>query len=482
MSAIRERLEYALACQSDRGRREEDQARCAIDPAWWCARWVWTYDPRVSPAWMPLQPWPKQAEYLRWLALRLRGGGPSTVVKPRDVGASWLNAAFGVWCLLYLPGSSVGYSSRKLMYVDSGSPDSTFGKVRAILDRLPGWMRPQITQQTRTPAPLIRVANGAELKGEGGDNVGRGGRSGLYFVDEFAYYDRQLAVESAVAEAARVVVYCSTYGAPTDRFRRLTETEGVPCFRFAWTDDPRRGEGWLEAKRRVTDDVHFRRDILCDPDASLSGQVFRPEWLDACFAADFQPTGMMELGYDPAGDGSSRPMVAWRRGPCVVRLDEARGAHDEARATWVAREASRATVYYDASGGWGESARRVLGRYGVPVLGSAPVPDGVPDYLELAGNMRAALYLELRQRARNTWLREEGVDVAVEDCLDLPREPRLKAQLLSLTMTERSGGRLLLESKQTLRARGVASPDDADAVAYSFAGEVIGRAGAVGGY
>ena len=468
------RYARAIECARSPTARRSELRDCASDPAYWAHRWVWTYDPRISPAWMPMELWPRQAEYLRWLCLRLRTPGPSTVVKPRDIGASWLGAAFGVWCLLFLEGASIGYSSRKLMYVESGSIDSTFGKIRAILSYLPKWMRPE-TKSAKTPMPFIlSAATGTEIKGEGGDNVGRGGRCTIYILDEFAYMEHQAEVESAVSEAAGSVVYCSTYGAPTDRFRRLTEAPGVPSFRFAWTDDPRRDDAWLERKRATTDPIHFRRDVLCDPDASLSGQIFRPEWVDACIDAELQGKGDVEAGYDPAGEGASEAMFSLRRGPCVLRLEPVPGIHDESRAQWVSRESGRGIVFYDAGGGWGESARRVLGARGEAVNGGAPVSDGAPDHADLGANVRAGMYLELQWRARNTWLRAQGEDVPPGDCLSLPEDPKLREQLLSLTMVERSGGRLYVESKAEMRKRGISSPDRADAVAYAFAGPIIG--------
>ena len=192
---LRTRYRHLLTCD-----HAAELSRCSRDPVYWINTWCWTYDPRRPDIrWIPFELWPAQDQYIRWLISVVRRGGPSTVVKPRDVGASWLNAAFAVWCLCYLEGASIGMASRKLMYVESGSPDSLFGKAWSILERLPQWMRPPV-RRVRSPMPLIRnLSNGSELKGEGGDNVGRGGRSLWYLLDEAAYLEDQESVESAVA-------------------------------------------------------------------------------------------------------------------------------------------------------------------------------------------------------------------------------------------------------------------------------------------
>jgi hypothetical protein len=51
----------------------------------------------------------------------------------------------------------------------------------------------------------------------------------------------------------------------------------------------------------------------------------------------------------------------------------------------------------------------------------------------------------------------------------LPNSDSLQADLVSCGYKYDSSGRLLLESKQDMRKRGVVSPDEADAVALCFA-------------
>ena len=53
--------------------------------------------------------------------------------------------------------------------------------------------------------------------------------------------------------------------------------------------------------------------------------------------------------------------------------------------------------------------------------------------------------------------------------LKLPDSNSLQADLVSCGYKHDSSGRVLLESKQDMRRRGVPSPDEADAVALTFA-------------
>ena len=78
---------------------------------------------------------------------------------------------------------------------------------------------------------------------------------------------------------------------------------------------------------------------------------------------------------------------------------------------------------------------------------------------EQFGNRRAELYHGLRERYRSGEIAHAAP------------WPRLREQLTALRYRFSSRGQWLVESKEELRARGIASPDQADAVALCFAPE-----------
>ena len=81
-------------------------------------------------------------------------------------------------------------------------------------------------------------------------------------------------------------------------------------------------------------------------------------------------------------------------------------------------------------------------------------------------NLRAELWHDMRE-----WLAQ---DAAVQ----IPDDDRMLGDLTSLGYKFDSSGRLQIESKDELRARGLKSPDTADALALTFAvGEFMGSAG-----
>ena len=155
--------------------------------------WGTTFDPRQDDGKkkIPFILFPKQEAYVRWVydlwRARKRGLGE----KSREVGFTWLCVACAACMWLFESQSVIGFGSRKKELVDNGDndPDSIFWKVRFFIDNLPEIFLPRDWKQGRKAMVVPNKENGAVIKGEIGDEIGRGGRSSLYFADEFAHLD-----------------------------------------------------------------------------------------------------------------------------------------------------------------------------------------------------------------------------------------------------------------------------------------------------
>jgi hypothetical protein len=78
------------------------------------------------------------------------------------------------------------------------------------------------------------------------------------------------------------------------------------------------------------------------------------------------------------------------------------------------------------------------------------------------GNMRAQIWGDMRD-----WLKSASI----------PNDRFLKTDLISPMMKPDSKGSIFLESKKDMKARGLASPDAADAIALTFSYPVANREG-----
>jgi hypothetical protein len=163
------------------------------EPVKFIEHWCITYDPRnagtMLPTLMPFIMFPKQKELVQFLHSCLLNQESGLIEKSRDMGATWICCAFSIWLWRFVPGSSVGWGSRKETLVDKiGDPDSIFEKLRMVIFNIPRIFWPKgfafkehcSYMKITNPDPQSK----STIAGESGDNIGRGGRKSLFFKDE----------------------------------------------------------------------------------------------------------------------------------------------------------------------------------------------------------------------------------------------------------------------------------------------------------
>lgn len=184
-------------------------------------------------------------------------------------------------------------------------------------------------------------------------------------------------------------------------------------------------------------------------------------------------SGPLVVGYDPAWKGSDRHSMAFRRGRKVIKIESRAKLDTMAGAGWAKQVLDNdkpARMFIDVGGvGAGVYDRLVEMGYGDTVtainFGSSPLE---PQPLDEAGrpkggyvNRRAEMWGKSKE-----WLEEpSGVDIPDEDPLQADAcAPGYKYDSLT---------RVLLESKEDIRKRGLRSPDEWDAVVLTFAEPVV---------
>jgi phage terminase large subunit len=479
-------LAYRRLARRTRRTRALERALCAQDLEHWLCHWAWTFDPREPVSTLPFDPFPRQREFLRWLSARESAQEDGLVEKSRDMGVTWLCCAFALHRWLYRDGYKVGFGSRKLDLVDRlGDPDSIFEKLRFLYQNLPEWMLPTGFDpgEHDCEAKLLNPANGSAVTGEGGDNVGRGGRATVYFLDEAAFVEHPERVDRSLSQTTRVRVDLSTPNGAGNPFYRKRFSGTVPVFVFDWRDDPRKGDAWYAGQRRRLDPVTLAQEVDRDYTASVEGVTIPGAWVQAAVGLDLPPSAVPSVaGWDVAEEGSARNVLIPRRGPRAFAPLEW-GRMNTTEGAWhAARECARlgvAALFYDcvgpgmgAKGTFAASEQR-LPFTAVAVSGSASPTDAVwPDgrtSKEVFLNLRAELWWLLRCRFERAYeYRAQGVNHRPEDMVSIPAHPDLVAQLSLPLYSYTSTGKIRIESKEDMRRRGVKSPDFADALVYAF--------------
>jgi hypothetical protein len=166
------------------------------------------------------------------------------------------------------------------------------------------------------------------------------------------------------------------------------------------------------------------------------------------------------IGVDPARFGADATVIAIRQGRDIVRIDRHRGDDTMTVVGHIIEainEFKPTLVVIDEGGlGAGIVDRLKEQRYKVKGVNfgnksSKPI---------MYGNKRAEMWGLMRE-----WLKTASI----------PNDKFLKTDLISPMMKPDSRGTIFLESKKDMKARGLASPDAADAICVTFAFPVAHR-------
>lgn len=488
------------------------------DPVAWINHWAVTYDPRKAgtpiPTTMPFVLFKRQEELAEFLLSCILEQQNGLAEKCRDMGATWLCAAFSVWLWLYWPGATVGWGSRKEQLVDKiGDPDSIFEKMRIIIRNLPKFMLPKGFDEA-THMPFMKITNpetGSTITGEAGDNIGRGGRKLIYFKDESAHYERPEKIEAALADNTNCQIDISSVNGPGNVFHRRREagrewaagqplsTDRVNVFIMDWRDHPAKDQAWYDQRKAKAESdglLHvFAQEVDRNYFAAVAGVIIPADWvasaIDAHIKLGFDDSGAWRAALDPADEGGDLHALAIAKGS-VIHSVEDWGQGDTGAATRKAVDELRGktvALQYDSIGvgaGVKSEANRLRdddllpeGITFVPWSAGAGVLDPdehvipgdreSPIWKDFAANLKAQAWWQLRRRFERTHKAiTEGERHDPADMISLPSTmPGLSSLRKELSQATRGKtGALKMVVNKT--PEGTRSPNKADALVMAF--------------
>ena len=473
------------------------------NPAQFISDWGCTVDPRNVerrlPALVPFILFPRQVEWVEWIVDHWRRQLPGLTEKSRDMGMSWL--AIGLSCTLcvFHPGMSIGFGSRKEEYVDKiGSPKSLFYKARVFMQNLPVEFRAGFIAER--DAPHLRLnfpETGSNISGEAGDNIGRGDRAAIYFVDESAFLERPLLVEASLSQTTNCRQDISSANGMANPFAQKRHSGRIDVFTFYWRDDPRKDQAWRDKQDEILDEVVIAQEIEIDYSASVSGVVIPVKWIrasiDAHIRLNVKPTGSREGAMDIADEGPDRNAFCMAHGILVEDVIEWSGNGKDVfwsveKAFDLCDEHDLKRFRYDADG-MGAAARgdaRILNekrkKEGKNLIDVTPFrgSEGVvrPDSEDVKGrknadyfyNHKSQSWIRLQTLFKNTYRAVvEGKPFHPDEIISISSKMRLREQLISelsqVTYAENGVGKILINKTPD----GTKSPNLADAVMIRFA-------------
>lgn len=512
--------------------RDDENVRHAVlthyetNPVDFILDWTTTYDPRKKgdePKRMPFCLFPRQIE-LVWFLHECRMTGESGLIeKCRDAGATFVCAAYSVWQWLFEPESSIAFGSRKAQLVDRiGDPDSIFQKMREIIDMLPRdifWPDGFKPDRHMPSMKIINPENGAQIVGESGDNIGRGGRSGIYYKDESAHYERPELIEAALGDNTDVQIDISSVngmGNPFYRRRRAGEEwfpghaieQGVTrVFIFDWRDHPGKSQEWYDRRRRKAERegmLHvFAQEVDRDYSSAVENIVIPSKWVKACIDAHKalnwpKPSGRKIAGMDVADGGGDVNSMTVTHGYKVLSNTATGGEADAiGKQYYMTADLMGCDDWRYEVTGVGTGARAGAKAYRLTSIDGGRKPSELPAIqgwdpagavVNPAGdittgepvepgdkearrnkdhysNLKAQAWFHLRRLCHNTYLaRYEDEDISPDECISFPADmdglDDLINELSQATYNTNSAGKLVINKAPN----GSKSPNRADSL------------------
>lgn len=475
----------------------------AANPADFVSDWGVTHDPRNPerglPASIPFVLFPMQRDWVLWAMERWRAQESGLTEKSRDVGMSWLAMALSCTLCLFHRGLTIGWGSRKEELLDrSGDPGSIFYKGRMFMEHLPiefrgGWDLGKHSAHMRMQFPETQCA----ITAEAGDNIGRGGRTSIYFIDEAAYLERPQLVEASLSATTNCRIDISSVNGMANAFATKRFSGKIPVFTAHWRADPRKDDAWYQKQRDALDPVTVAQEIDIDYRSSSEGQLIPTVWVQAAIGAHTKlgitPSGTKRAGLDVADEGIDLNAFAGRHGILLQHLTSWSGKNGDIYGS-VIKTFDLCDTYgyqyffYDGDGlgsGVRGDARIINERrhdagqtrvYDEPFRGSAgPMdPDGEMvkerKNRDFFANCKAMSWWHLRLLFQNTYraienqLPIEDPDKLISIDPNLPELQQLMMELSQPTYSLNSVGKVLVDKSPA----GLRSPNLADAVMICF--------------
>jgi phage terminase large subunit len=491
---------------------------CKRDIFHWVHNWVFTFNPQNTgtefSAWLPFEFFPKQVELIGFIDKCYKQQEDGLIVKGRELGYSWCTMTYATHKWLYFDGFVSTFTANLADNVDKiGDPKSLFEKGRSLLKFLPPWMLPR-GFKFNTHDSYMRIVNpenGNVISGAAGEEAGRAGRSTMFFIDEAAFIEQADRIDAATSANAKTRIWGSTVNGMGNLFARKRfggKLRPDQIFVMHFKDDPRKTKAWEEKERKRLEPHVFASEHDLDFSASVEGICIPAKWVTAAkklkHLVKVIPSVYGVSGGD-VGGGKAKSTVVTRFGS-VVTLPAAWNDPDTvetaARMLEAANDAAllredgvtcKSKVLYFDSVAIGRGVLDVLMRNEQTEILTVPINTGIEasdttwddgkTSKDKFGNLKAELWGIMREFFKNTYEfvlflegQPGGIEHLVEDCISLPDDeegPEAMQLASELSLPKRGSnerGKLVMERKIAMAKRGLSSPDFADALVLTFAG------------
>jgi hypothetical protein len=316
---------------------------------------------------------------------------------------------------------------------------------------------------------FVEFTNGSRIRLFGADNADV--MRGLYFdgvvMDEVADMEPGVWGEVVRPALSDRVGWACFIGTPRgmnmfhDLYVMSLDTPGWAGIMFKASETGIIKPEELEDARRTMTENQFRQEFMCDFSASMDDVLISIDLVTKAskkaLLRDDLSGAVKVIGVDVARYGGDRSVICKREGLWAHTLVKINHIDNMTFASKIAHEIDMFhpdAVFIDA--GRGEGVIDRLRQMGYPCV-------------EVNFGGKAMKNGRYANKRTEMW---DGVKIWLESGGALPDDADLRVELTAPTYAFDSSGRMVLESKEKIRERGMRSPDLADALALTFAAPV----------
>ncbi len=460
--------------------------------------WGMTTNPRNIerglPVSIPFLLFEKQEEFVNTVIDCWKNQRPLIVEKSRDMGVTWLCVATFCSLAIFNHGAVFGFGSRKEELVDKlGDLDSILEKGRVFLANLPREFRGGWSREKNSKQKLITIPETSSIiKGESGNNIGRGGRATGYCLDESAHVEQAKLIEASLSQTTNFRMDVSTPCGMGNVFAQKRFSGKYQVFTFHWRNDPRKDDAWYHRQQLNLDPITLAQEIDLDYSGSVDGVLIPSAWVQAAIDAHeklgISKSGERIAALDVADEGADLNAICMRHGVVIEHIDDWSGKnsdilHTVKQTILICNEREYKTLYYDAEGigaGVKGDARIIQEELKTHInvksfRSSAAVWKPESNMVEgiknedMFANRKAQAWWQLRFRFLNTYRAvQEGIKCNPSSIISIPGNlknlNKLQLELSQPTYSKNGAGKIIVNKKPD----GAKSPNLADSVMMCY--------------
>ena len=386
-----------------------------------------------------------------------------------------------------------------------------FEMTKRYYEKLPSGLCPEADRSSAKELRFLQFDSGYSVGTAGNKGVGRSQTIQLFHGSEVAYWpnaeDHARGVMEAVSnESETEIILESTANGIGNYFYNIWQAsiQGKSEYQaiftpWYWQDEYRDfSEGfilndeenelldiygddgltkehlsWRRLKINASNDEDAARESFMSEYPMNAVEAFRnpianvfitPKYVARAMSNEVQSDVPLIIGVDPAIGDTDKTAIIRRKGRLAYGLECVRNHNTMEIAGKLKRiiEQERPQKVYIDCIGIGAGVVDRLNEQGFTMVEGINVAR-TANQREIYANLRAELWSEMKD-----WLYQNELPVQIPD------DDELFRALCSLGYRHRSNGQLLIESKDDLRARGMSSPDEADALSLTFFSGVYG--------